>query len=131
MQLEQGQVPFQMGMVDHHILVAEAWAQAAEEEAVVPGAQQAVAQKDRKRLHLLGRDIQLEQELDTLCSLVPCPTGTPQQAVVLQALELDFALDRMGMQQADGRPCLHTDSIVAGQLPFGSQKRVQKPQNWE
>jgi len=80
----QEQVSFQKGMVDHHMLVAEALAQAVEEVAVVvPEEQQVAAQKDRKRHHLLEQvlGIQLEQALDIQLMLVACPTETPPQAV--------------------------------------------------
>lgn len=80
---EQEQV-FRRGMVDHHMLVAEALAQAAEEEEVVElEEQQEVAQKGRKRRHLLEQelDIQLEQALGIQLVLVPYPTEMPVQAV--------------------------------------------------
>lgn len=71
---EQEQV-FRTGMVDHHMLVAEALAQGAEEEVVELEEQQEVAQKGRKRRHLL------EQALGIQLVLVPYPTEMPGQAV--------------------------------------------------
>lgn len=132
---EQEQV-FRMGMVDHHMLVAEALAQAAEEVVVVElEEQQEVAQKGRKRRHLLeqGLDIQLEQALalDIQLVLIPYPTEMPGQAVEWQAQVLDAALDPLGVPLEVGRPCLRKDSIAAERLPSGSQTQERMPQNQE